>query len=121
MKRKTGPETYAAGKGPAARGALAAMAGRLAIHARQLGLTVVKVRRSRMSFSQTHTLIVRDDAHNLWTLSISAFSHRGTQPHTHFELTTRDGVSGEQWAMDSLAIIAAGAVEWFPIGQKRRA
>lgn len=107
------PEHHFAGAGDAPIGSIARMATRLATHARELGLTVVRVKRSRHKRGQSFYLQVRDDGWNIWVLRVSDHGAYGCFDHPHFDLVSRDGVSGEQWMADSLAIIAGGGKAWF--------
>lgn len=117
MRRKPNmdgkPEWHEAGRGPVLDGALMAMAVRLASHARQLGLKVVRISRSKYGHSKSCYLRVRDDLHHVWLLRISDHPMTGRYDYPHFSLLSRDGISGEQWLVDSLAIIAGGGKAWF--------
>lgn len=108
-------DRHVVASGWAPRGSIIALCMRLASHARQLGLSVVRVKRSKTVYSQSHYLTVRDSDGHVWSMRIS--DHEISCPHFrhHFELITPDGRLGEDWAQESLAIIAGGGRAWFPL------
>jgi hypothetical protein len=112
-------DRHIAGRGRAPRGAISGMCMRLVSYARQLGLTNSHVKRSRTATSQSHYLVITDADGNLWSMRISDHRSRCTHARHHFELVTPDGQAGEDWAQDSLAIIAGGGRAWFPVSWSR--
>ena len=106
-------ERHFAGTGPAARGAHATLAIHLSAHARALGLRRVRVSRSTKVHSQSHYLHVTDDRGRQWVVRISDHPPGRQAELAHYDLVSRDGVHGREWAEDSLAIIAAEAAPWF--------
>jgi hypothetical protein len=101
------------GEGPCPKNAALEMIGRLATHARSVGLTVVKVIRSKTIKSNSHYLLLRDGAQRDWVVRVADHHAPLRAAIANVDLVTRDGTRGQDWAEDCISAIAVGAVDWF--------
>lgn len=98
----------------APRGALFAFAVRLADHARELGLRLHSIRRSRQAGSLSCYIALHDQGTRLWIVRVS--DHRWPAsarfPQPHLDIVTPDGDRGFRPACRSLALMANGTMPW---------
>jgi hypothetical protein len=95
-------------------GAIAALALRLAEHARAAGFTVVSLAASRIRSSNSRYLTLRDGRGRLWLVRISNHYKPARTGHLdpHFDLVSKDGVSGHAEACAYLDRMGRGEIAW---------
>ena len=103
------------GKGTGApRGALMRLVMQLALHAKQKGMALVAIRRSKQKGSLSCYLALNDRLARLWIVRVS--DHRrplvSPFPKPHFDLVTHDGVSGLSQARGTIECMADGSMPW---------
>jgi hypothetical protein len=106
-------ERLSIGSSPAQPGGHTLLAARAVAHARALGLRSVKQSRSRCANSASNYVSALDDLGRKWVLRISEHHSGRYATAVHFDLVSRDGVSGGEWLEDSLALIVTGSKTWF--------
>jgi len=101
---------------PPPRADIAGLAFALAGHARTLGLIVIRIRASRVRSSCSNHLQLRDRRGREWVIRIS--DHPLVAPNgydrPHFDLVSRDGVTGYELAVGFVNRVARGAEPWAP-------
>lgn len=106
-----------AGNGQSAPpGSIARLAFALAEHARAQGLTVVRVRCSRIRSSPSKVIMLRDRRLRDWHIRISDhYCPRKTgHEKPHFDLVSRDGKAGFDAAVGFVSRLSRGEIEWAP-------
>jgi hypothetical protein len=97
-----------------APGALAALAARLADHARACGLRVVARTSSRCRTSRSRYLMLADGSGRVWKIRVSNHyrPHRTGHDVPHFDYVSKDACSGFEGAAVYLERIARGEIAW---------
>lgn len=100
------------------------MALELTVHARRVGLTVVRMRCSRIRSSCSKNLVLRDGRGRDWEIRISDhfLPRRHGHAEPHFNLISLDGSTGFELAVDYVSRVSRGEIAWWQpkISPKRR-
>lgn len=114
MERATDNLRLVIGTGVAAPGAIFRLAVRLADHARSVGMTLITLRCSRQSESDSCYMNFDDQRGRRWIIRVS--NHRLPLHHSyeipHFDFVSIDAVSGFASACTTVAVLARGDYPW---------